>query len=289
MTPAEIVAFLGGTARADQLRGRVGRRALREAVSSGALDDLGHGRYGLPSISETHRKQVLLSGTIGCLSAAVEHGWPVLNPPDRPWIAVPPKRRVDARRRRGVNLMWADVEGTVTSPLRTVLDCLVRLPAVESLTVADSALRLGVVDPDELRHAADQVRGPGSPAARRLARAASGLSMSPLESALRALLLDLPGLDLRPQVELTVDGMTVHPDLFDERLGIVVEAEGWLYHGNPEQFALDLERYTCMAVVPLTVLRFGHHHVTARPDWVRACVDSARRTGEMRRRCRTCA
>jgi len=289
VTPVEIVAGLGGTARADQLRGRVSRKDLREALSSGSLEDLGHGRYGLPSLSQTHRKQVLLSGTIGCLSAAVEHGWPVLRPPDRPWIAVPVKRRVDGRRRRGVNLMWADVEGSVTSPLRTVLDCLVRLPAVESLAVADSALRLGVVDPDELRHAAERLRGPGSPVARRLARAASALPMSPLESALRALLLDLPGLDLRAQVPLTVGGRTVHPDLFDERLGLVVEAEGWLYHGNPEQFARDLERYTDMAVVPLTVLRFGHHHVTARPEWVRDCVDRARRTGEMRLGCRVCA
>jgi very-short-patch-repair endonuclease len=69
----------------------------------------------------------------------------------------------------------------------------------------------------------------------------------------------------------------------------VVEAEGWLYHGNPEQFARDLERYTTMTVTPLTVLRFGHHHVTREPAWVRACVESAWRTGEMRRSCRRCA
>jgi hypothetical protein len=212
VTPDEIVAALGGTARSDQLRGRVGRRALREALAAGRLERLGHGRYALPTISATHRMRVLLSGTIACLSAAVEHGLPVLRPPDRPWIAVPPTRRVDVRRRRGVHLMWVDVDGTVTSPLRTVLDCLVRLPAVESLAVADSALRLGVVDADELVHAAGGLRGPGSPAARRLAHEATPLAMTPLESALRALLLDVPGLDLRPQVELSIGGVDVHPD-----------------------------------------------------------------------------
>ncbi|WP_299056927.1 hypothetical protein [uncultured Nocardioides sp.] len=289
MAPDEVLAMLGGTARADQLRGRVSRRDLAAAVASGRVETLGRGRYGLPSVSEAHRRRTLLSGTICCLSAAVEHGLGVLVPPDRPWIAVPTKRRVDPRRRRGVHLVWADVEGTVTSPLRTVLDCLTRLAAPEALAVADSALRTGVVDPDELVHAAAALRGPGSPTARRLAAAATPLAMSPLESAVRALCLDIPGLDLRPQARLRVGGIDVHPDLYDERLGLVVEAEGWLYHGNPEQFALDLERYTLMAVAPLTVLRFGHHHVTREPAWVRDCVDSARRTGEMRRSCRSCA
>lgn len=278
--------MLGGVARLDQLR-RVGLgpAAVSRAVSEGRVERLAPGRFGLASAQEAHRAAMRLGGSVGCLSAALEHRWPVLVEPDRPWVAVPNKRHLSAARRRGVHVLWNDdATGGVTSPLVTVLDCLRRLTATQALAVADSALRSGVVDPDELCLAAMRLRGPGSTAAQRLAPAASPLAQNPLESAARAIALDVPGLDLVPQVPIRLStlGVTVHPDLVDERLGIVVETEGWLYHGMPEQFALDLERYTALVVEGHLVLRFGHEHVVRRPVWVRDCLESIARTGSAR-------
>lgn len=44
------------------------------------------------------------------------------------------------------------------------------------------------------------IRGPGAPQARRVAQEASHLAANPFESVLRAIALDVPGLNLRPQV-----------------------------------------------------------------------------------------
>ncbi|MCH1865441.1 type IV toxin-antitoxin system AbiEi family antitoxin domain-containing protein [Nocardioides sp. CFH 31398] len=287
MDVAEVVARLGGVARTDQLLRHVTARALTEAVRAGRVERLSKGHYGLPALAATHRAAARLDATITCLSAAVEQGWEVLQQPDRPWLAVPRNRKVELGRRRGVNLTWTGHGATVTSPVTTVLECARRLPFPEALAVADSALRHGVVDLDELQVAAARVRGPGSPAVSRVATRAHPSSRNPLESALRALSLEVPGLALVPQVPVTVDGIVIHPDLVDERLRLVVEAEGWLYHGGPEQFAHDLWRYTALTVDGWTVVRFGHRAVTT--EWVVECLESLERTCRRRTDCRRCA
>lgn len=289
MDVAEVVARLGGAARTDQLLRFVTPRDLTEAVAAREVERLSKGRYGLPALGATHREAARLDATITCLSAAVEQGWEVLHQPDRPWLAVPRNRKVDPRRRRGVHLTWSGHGGTVTSPVTTVLECARRLPFVEALGVADSALRHGVVDLDELQVAAAGLRGPGSPAAVRVATHAHPLAHNPLESALRALSLEVPGLRLVPQVPVRVDGVEIHPDLVDERLRLVVEAEGWLYHGAPDQFAHDLWRYTALTVDRWTVARFGHRAATNEQDWVVDCLGSLERTCRSRLDCRKCA
>lgn len=231
-----MVARLGGTARTDQLRRLATDRDIAAAVAAGTVDRLSRGRYGLPGADAAALAAAGLSGTVFGLSAAQDHGWPVLRRADRPWVLVPPNRNVPSHRRRGIHLGYGESGGrSLTPPLRTVLDCARRLPLAEALAVADSALRSGTVDPDELRFATSEVRGPGRLQVELVGREATPLAASPLESALRALGLGVTGLALVPQVELEVEGVTIHPDLVDERLGLVVEAEGWLFHGKPEQ------------------------------------------------------
>jgi very-short-patch-repair endonuclease len=286
---AEVVARLGGTARSDQLSGLVTERALARAVERGEVDRLSLGRYGLPAAAETHRAAARLNATISCLSAAVEKGWEVLRQPERPWLSVPPNRNVPLHRRRGVELLRTGYGGTVTSSVETVLECARRLPFPEALAVADSALRHGVVELDELQVAAARLRGRGAPAATRVAAHAHRLARNPLESALRALSLEVPGLRLVPQVPVVVEGVTIHPDLVDERLRLVVEGEGWLYHGGPEQFAHDLWRYTALTVDRWMVVRFGHRAATQDQAWVLGCLESLVRTSNGRQNCRICA
>ena len=52
------------------------------------------------------------------------------------------------------------------------------------------------------------------------------------ESVLRAIALDVPGLDLRPQVAVSEAGWRGRPDLVDRERRIVVEAESFEFHGR---------------------------------------------------------
>ena len=61
------------------------------------------------------------------------------------------------------------VDGWVTGPLRTVLDCAAALPFDEALSVADSALRAGDVTASELVDAADRWQARGRARVRRVA------------------------------------------------------------------------------------------------------------------------
>lgn len=87
-----------------------------------------------------------LSGTAVLLSAAAHHGWAVKWQPRQPQIAVGRGRRLATQQRASVQVSWVrlpatDVDGRVTTPVRTVLDCAAQLPFDEALAVADSALR----------------------------------------------------------------------------------------------------------------------------------------------------
>lgn len=90
------------------------------------------------------------------------------------------------------------MRGPATAPELTVLQCARSLPFDEALAVADSALRHGL-PPSALRRIAATVQGPGTPRVRRVCGEASALAANPLESVLRAIALDVPGLCAQPQ------------------------------------------------------------------------------------------
>ncbi len=273
MDPPEALAQVGGAARTDQLLRSCTARELGRAVRDGRVVRMTRGRYALPQVRDAGAHALRLSGTVVGLSAALEHGWEVVRPPDLPWVSVPRNRKVSPHQRRGVRLFYSDARGSVSAPVPTVLECARRLPFGEALAVADSALRHGV-DLDELVLAAAGVRGPGAPACRRVVAEASGCAANPFESSLRAIALEVDGLRLHPQLEVTVFGRSLHPDLVDPRLRVIVEADSWLYHGaTPERFDRDLWRYTALVVHGWIVVRFGYHQVMHDPDFVREALE----------------
>ena len=277
MDPVDALAELGGVARTDQLMRHCTPRAIRQALVSGGISKVARGQYRLPSADAAAVAAARLNGTLSHLSAAQHHGWELAKDPDKPWVAVPRNRKVASA--RGVHLVYSDERGTATDPVRTVLDCARRLPLGEALSVADSALRHGV-DPQRLLVAAWTARGPGAGRCRRVAQEATSLAANPLESSLRAIALDVAGLSVKPQVPIQLPGVLVHPDLVDVDLGIVIEAEGWLFHGvNPDQFARDLWRYTMLVVRGWLVVRFGYHDVMDRPDYVFEALTTLVQTG----------
>jgi very-short-patch-repair endonuclease len=211
----------------------------------------------------------MLSGTVTHLSAAQYHGWEVPRVPELPWVAVPRNRNVSDADRQLAHIVYSTASGVVTDPVQTVIDCARRLPFGEGLAVGDSALRHRHADRAALVSAAEAARGPGADRCRRVAREATPLAANPLESMLRGISLDVPGLSVRPQVEIELPGFTVHPDLVDERLGLVIEAEGFMFHAaTPRQFDRDVERYTQLVVSGRTVARFTRVQVEQRPDYV---------------------
>ncbi len=175
--------------------------------------------------------------------------------------------------RSGLSVSWRDCTAPeratgITSPLRTVLDCAIKLPFDQALVIADSALRSGNVDRDELIAAAGRLHGPGAPRARRVAARADPRSANPFESALRAIALGVPELHLTPQLEVAEIGLYARVDLGDRRLRVALEAEGFEFHGRKDGLERDCRRYTELVMNGWRVLRYTWDDVLNRPEWV---------------------
>ena len=188
-------------------------------------------------------------------------------------MTVPAKRNVSPARRDGVTVRWRDIPphdvwGDVLRPGPTVVDCARSLPFDEALAIADSALRQGAVSRTELLRLAEQVTTTGRARSLRVAREATPLAANPFESVLRAIALDVPGLDLRPQVVIRDRGWTGRPDLVDEGRRLVVEAESFEFHGRRNALRRDCERYTALTLLGWTVVRFAWEHVMFDPGYV---------------------
>ncbi|NYJ75245.1 hypothetical protein [Allobranchiibius huperziae] len=273
------LAELGGAARYADLAAVVSQRAIAAACRDGVLVHLGRDRYVDPGVSDHLKAAIGLGGVLSHLSAAAQHGWSLKSMPARPHVTVRPNRHLPRGRLTAARVFYRtigeeQVIDSVTEPVRTVLDCARDLPFDEALTVADSALRSGSVSRADLREARTAVRGRRSRTARSVLGAADARSANPLESVLRAICLEVPGLQVEPQVEFDLSHRAM-VDLADRHLGIVIEAEGFETHGTRNGFDKDCRRYTEMVCAGQIVLRFTYTQVMRDPDWVRARVSEA--------------
>ncbi|MDX6374475.1 MAG: hypothetical protein QOD98_3463 [Nocardioidaceae bacterium] len=233
---------------------------------------IARGRYALPVADEARVAAVKAGGVLCLTSAALHHGWAVKTVPDRPHVMVSRGQRVD-RKDRTRRLLFGelgaeDVRDGVTTEEVTLSHCLRRLPFDEALAVADSAMRSGVPRSLLLR-VAEAASGPGSAQMRRVARLASPKAANPFESLLRAIADDVQGLAVLPQVLIREPEIVARPDLVDERLHIVLEADSFEWHGGRVQLRLDARRYNLLVVNGWWVLRFAYEHVMFDPDYVR--------------------
>lgn len=292
---SDVVRFVtqrGGFATRAQVVEATGRAAFDAAVRVGHIVWVSRGRYGLPGLDldvmTAHGLRAVLSHT----SAALWHGWELKSLPRSTHVTIPRRRRLatpPAVVLHRSDLGTADVVDDIcTSVRRTLLDCLRSLPADEALTIADSALRRGV-DPRLLDDVARTARGRGRPTVRHVVRHADGAAANPFESCLRALALQVDGLDVRPQLRIVGSRTTVRPDLVDTRLRIVIEADSFEWHGDRAALRRDARRYNLLVKDGWTVLRFSWEDVMHDPEYVlevlRGVVDA--RTQVVRRRGRT--
>ncbi|KRF35076.1 hypothetical protein [Nocardioides sp. Soil805] len=157
----------------------------------------------------------------------------------------------------------------MTRRVRTVIDCARAYDFDVALCVADSALREGEVTRSDLVSAAERSPRTGRTKVLRVAEFASSKRANPFESCLFAIALTVPGLVVEPQGHVPGVGWV---DLLDRRLGIVVEAESFEFHGTLDGLRRDVARYTACARRGLVVARFTWDEVMFRPDDVRAAL-----------------
>lgn len=263
--------MFGGVARWNEIGCLVTRSQVDAELAAGAITRLRRGTYALGDLAVTRAAAERYAGVVTHLSAAIDHGWKVKLPPERPTITLPRNRRLP---KDELEVHWADLTATqvsrgVSRPLDTVVACARDYDYDVALSVADSALRAGDVTRAALLEAAMRSPRTGRAKAVRVARAADGRSANPFESCARAIAHEVVGLDVRPQVVIPGVGRV---DLADLVLGIVIECESFEFHSDALSLARDVRRYTACARKGLIVVRFTWKEVMFDPDYCRQAL-----------------
>lgn len=278
--PDDVLARLGHTATAADLIALCGRPQLRRAVDDGRILRVARGHYALPDLPDPRLTAARLRGVVSHVSAARLLGLAVVGADRATHVTLPVNRN---RRRSDAIAHWVDlrpdevIDG-VTSALRTTLDCARVLPFGPALAVADSALRLRLVGPVELRRSAAALAGAGRRRVIRVAQAADGRAASGLESVLRATLLEGRIRSFTPQVTIADDAFSARVDLGDLQHRIALEADNFEHHGHRSALVRDCTRYDELVVRDWLVLRFAWEHVMYQPEWVEQMVLGALRS-----------
>jgi very-short-patch-repair endonuclease len=267
----DLVAQMGGVASRGALLRLATRADIDQAIASGTLVVVARGRYAVRGVDAAVEAAHRLSGVLSRESAALHHGWAVKTVPPEPHVSVPRGRKVASGRAAGVclhrdDLHADDVQGIATSKEYTLTQCLRLLSWDAALAIADSALRAG--ESSLLARISASARGPGAPQIRRVVDEASADAANPFESVLRAIALDVPGLKVRPQVWIG----DARPDLVDEDLRIVIEADSFEWHGTRIALRRDAKRYNLLVVDGWHVLRFAWEDVMFDQDYVRSVL-----------------
>lgn len=276
MHPVSALERLGGIASRGSLLRLTSKAELTASHRSGDVVRDSRGRYALPNVEASLRAANTLAGTVSHTSAAAFWGWELKTAPAAPHVTVPRKRQVAPDRRKGLQVHWLDLHPedvshpAVTSRDRTLTDCLTSLPFDEALALADSALRHEDISPSRLTSLVTRLNGPGSARARRVAAAADSRAANPFESVLRAIALDVRGLSLIPQRPISWPGFYARPDLVDEDLRLVLEADSHTWHSSRADLRRDCRRYNALVLNGWTVLRFTWEDVMFHPDAVQS-------------------
>ena len=291
----DVVRFIrqrGGFATRADLVAATSRSEFDAAVRAGDILWFSRGRYGVPELDLDLMTAHGLRGVLSHGSAALWHGWEVKTVPAKTHITIPRRRRIALP--PTVISHRADlspdeiVDGICTSARRTLIDCLRTMPPDEALAIGDSALRHGVPR-RVLEQIGAEVRGRGRPGVVRVTEYADGRADNPFESCLRSIALEVDGLHVVPQQWINNARQNVRPDLVDEQLKIVVEAESFEWHGDRAALRRDARRFNLLVVDGWIVLRFSWEDVMFDREYVldvlRAVVDARTQV----HRCPACA
>jgi hypothetical protein len=196
-------------------------------------------------------------------------------------VTVPPDRR---RKRPGIvvhhrTLASEDLDICdripVTSPIRTLVQLGLSLGPRQLEAAVNEADKLGLVDPETLRRALEQLAGePGVPRLRgMLDRHTFALTGSELERGFLPL-ARRAGLPV-PLTGHRLNGFNV--DFFWADLGLVVETDGLTYHRTPAAQTRDRLRDQRHTAAGLTCLRFTHRQIAHERGYVVATLKAVAR------------
>lgn len=260
---ADVPAFLrwvGGAARvADVQTAGHDRSAVRRALSDGEAVRVSRGVLALPEADALAVAAVVHGCRATCLSAARTLGLWTLSDPVEPHLwSVHGRFPPGCVRHRGPLLGAALPAGGGSGPVVPVLDAVIHTircrPALEALVVAESAVRLRLLDRRQLAAA---LPGNRNGAARAVVGRIGEGSESPLEIVARELFVSA-GLRVEPQVPL--DGVGRVDLLVEGR--VVVELDGFEFHGTSRAaFRRDRRRGNAAMLGGLPTLRYTYEDV----------------------------
>ena len=279
----ERLAESGGCARRAAIaRGPRDLTDLRRLVACGAVTRPTRGLYVIGGTSPAVVAARRAGGLLTCASAAGWIGLPLLTPPPAhlalPGHAAAPRAGLprDAVLHWESGLCVSSTERGILAPVPIALAHALRcLPPREAITIVDAAVNRRLVAVEDL--AAQRPRA-GKAEFDRLLRAVDGRSQSLPETFAR-LALRSSGLWVEPQVQIVGVGWV---DLLVEEL-VVVELDGFAYHGDRRQFREDRRRDRALALIGVPVLRFTYedtvHEVARLVGEVDSLVGKLRRAG----------
>ncbi|WP_433011554.1 hypothetical protein [Kribbella sp. CA-294648] len=272
----EVLAQRGGSARFADLRVVVSARSIRNALQTGQIRRVAKGVYALPEAPDALTAARSQRGVVSHLSAAQHWGMQLITPPPLPHVTVP-RGQVQVATGQKCVLHWSTAPSLddVTTPVRTVLDCIRSLPLAEALAIADSALHHRIVDADDLFAAAAALRGPHRLRIRNVVALADGRAESVLESALRAILIEADIEGFEPQYAVRDRDFSARLDLGHPALKIALEAEGFEFHGTRQSLVKDCRRHVNLSIRGWTLLRFSWEDVMYDREWVAEVVAKA--------------
>jgi very-short-patch-repair endonuclease len=285
------LVLLGGVVDRKTLLRLRGRTEVTRALRNGTIVRDARGRYALPNARTGLRTANRVSGVLSHRSAAHYWGWSQKEPAGLPEVTVPRNRRVDRGLRKLLIPHWSDlppddvVKGSVTSARRTLVDCMRNLPYDEALAIVDSALRAKDITKRALLQLATSTRGRGRARIMAVAARATAKAANPFESVLRAQADLVPGMDVVAQLPVPMGaGLVLHPDLVDVENRIIIEAEGFEWHGKSAQLTRDCRRYNSFILMGWHVIRFSWALVMHDPTYVQEVLRAAVETGRERHR-----
>ena len=126
------------------------------------------------------------------------------------------------------------VEGPVTTPVRTLVDCMRNLPLDESLPIVNSAIRADDFTADEVREIADATQGAVEPDRKRSPRRRLVGRPTRSRTCSTPRRCSVPGLQVEPQlaVAFRVGGSHCTPTWVIRSAALALEAEGFEWHGS---------------------------------------------------------
>ncbi|WP_396642114.1 DUF559 domain-containing protein [Microbacterium sp.] len=251
----------GGVAHASTARSAgFSKYDLQVAVARGSVERVRRSWLVGQSASPAQRAAASVSGRLTCLSAAAERG---LWTPSHAAIHVAVSATASRLESTGMRLHYANgpvpvLRGAVVDPLFNVLFHVARCaPRMDALAVWESALNRKVVDSATLTRVEWR-----STAAADMARAATALSDSGIETVFRELMASV-GLTVRQQV--WIDG---HP--LDALIGdfLAIQLDGFAHHSSARDRRRDIRADARLTLRGYTVLRFDYQQIFFDPQYV---------------------